>query len=130
MIGRGAQGRPWLPGAVAAALAGREAPRAPEGAALAELVGEHFEAMLGFYGAELGLRVARKHLGWYLADLEGGETLRAEAIRQTDPAAVARAIRRIADCPRRVDGRGIAAATRRGLGPAEDCGRWPMEDAA
>jgi tRNA-dihydrouridine synthase B len=123
MIGRGAQGRPWLPGAVAAALAGREVPAAPEGAALAELVGEHFEAMLGFYGAELGLRVARKHLGWYLADLEGGAALRAEVIRQTDPAAVARAIRRIADCARkRVDESG------RWL--TEDRGRWPVEDAA
>lgn len=102
MIGRGAQGRPWLPGAVAAALDGRPVPAAPEGAALADLAGEHFEAMLAFYGADLGLRVARKHLGWYLADLDGGAAaLRAEIVRLGDPQAVARAIRRIADCGRK-----------------------------
>ena len=89
-------------GAVAAALDGRPVPAAPEGAALADLAGEHFEAMLAFYGADLGLRVARKHLGWYLADLDGGAAaLRAEIVRLGDPQAVARAIRRIADCGRK-----------------------------
>jgi tRNA-dihydrouridine synthase B len=65
MVGRGAQGRPgrWrrLP-----PTCGGPAPQVPQGAALADLVVAHYEAMLGFYGADLGLRVARKHLGWYL----------------------------------------------------------------
>ncbi|MET4100715.1 tRNA-dihydrouridine synthase B [Roseovarius sp. MBR-78] len=66
MIGRGARGRPWILAQVAAALYGTPAPVVPRGAALAEMVAGHYEAMLGFYGAELGGRVARKHLGWYM----------------------------------------------------------------
>jgi tRNA-dihydrouridine synthase B len=66
MIGRGAQGRPWLVGQVGALLAGRSAPNVPAGPVLADLVLEHHEAMLVQYGTEIGLRVARKHLDWYL----------------------------------------------------------------
>jgi tRNA-dihydrouridine synthase B len=66
MVGRGIQGRPWLLAEIAAALHGTPAPEVPKGAALADLVTAHHQAMLDFYGAELGLRVARKHLGWYL----------------------------------------------------------------
>jgi len=66
MIGRGARGRPWLLAEVAAALYGAPAPRVPHGLALADLVAAHHEAMLSFYGVDLGGRVARKHLGWYM----------------------------------------------------------------
>jgi tRNA-dihydrouridine synthase B len=71
MIGRGAQGKPWLLRSIAHEIAGKIAPKAPSGAALAEIVAEHYEDMLSFYGPELGLKMARKHLGWYLevADL-------------------------------------------------------------
>jgi nifR3 family TIM-barrel protein len=66
MVGRGAQGRPWFPGQLARYLAtGRReaAPPLPEQLALVSaLYGE----MLGLYGVELGLRHARKHLGWAL----------------------------------------------------------------
>ena len=54
------------PPQIAARLAGRPAPAAPTGQALADLVAEHYEETLAFYGAELGARVARKHLGWYM----------------------------------------------------------------
>ena len=54
MIGRGAQGAPWRPAQVAAALAGRPVPPAPAGAALIDLVSAHYEAMLAFYGRSLG----------------------------------------------------------------------------
>ncbi len=67
MIGRGAQGAPWVLAEIAHALHGTPAPVIPQGGALADLVVEHYEAMLGFYGTALGARVARKHLGWYLA---------------------------------------------------------------
>ncbi len=66
MIGRGAQGRPWAVGQIGAALAGTEPAPAPRGAALADLVAEHYDAMLRSYGTGLGVRVARKHLDWYL----------------------------------------------------------------
>ncbi|RBO54565.1 tRNA dihydrouridine synthase DusB [Rhodovulum sp. BSW8] len=66
MVGRGAQGRPWLLAEIGAWIAGRPAPKVPEGAALTDMVARHYEDMLGFYGADLGGRVARKHLGWYM----------------------------------------------------------------
>lgn len=66
MLGRGAHGRPWLVGQVGAELAGTVPREAPEGAALGELVIEHYQDMLVEYGTEVGLRAARKHLGWYL----------------------------------------------------------------
>ncbi len=66
MIGRGAQGRPWLLADVAHALYGTPAPDVPTGEAFAEMVLAHYAEMLRFYGAVLGLRVARKHLGWYM----------------------------------------------------------------
>lgn len=66
MIGRGAQGRPWLIAQVAAELFGTPYPMIPEGRVLSDMVVHHYEDMLGFYGRDLGLRVARKHLGWYL----------------------------------------------------------------
>ena len=66
MIGRGAQGKPWLLAQIAHALYGTAAPVVPQGRALARMIADHYRAMLEFYGADLGLRVARKHLGWYL----------------------------------------------------------------
>jgi tRNA-dihydrouridine synthase B len=70
MIGRGAQGAPWRLAEVAAALYGTPAPVIPHGQALVDLICGHYEAMLSFYGSDLGVKVARKHLGWYLADAD------------------------------------------------------------
>lgn len=65
MIGRGAYGAPWLPGRVGAHLAGH-AFAAPSLAEQAKIARGHVEAMLAHYGEQLGLRNARKHIGWYL----------------------------------------------------------------
>ncbi len=92
MVGRGAQGRPWLLARIAAGLAGAPAPEAPQGRALADTVISHYEDMLSFYGAELGLRVARKHLGWYLEPL-GLAELRAELMRISAPGEVVSRLR-------------------------------------
>jgi tRNA-dihydrouridine synthase B len=92
MIGRGAQGAPWVPAAVGAALA--DLPFAEPGAdARRDLILEHYEAMLGFYGRDLGVRVARKHLVWALARLAGTQALRACVVRLDDPDAVTAAVR-------------------------------------
>jgi tRNA-dihydrouridine synthase B len=93
MIGRGAQGRPWLLGQVAAALAGRPVPVAPTGAALRAVVAEHYEAMLEHYGRALGARVARKHIGWYLAAAEADPGFRRGVLTEAEPARVLRALR-------------------------------------
>ncbi|MFP7570651.1 tRNA dihydrouridine synthase DusB [Marivita sp. S2033] len=66
MIGRGAQGKPWLLAQIAAELYGTAAPEIPTGPAFVDMVATHYDAMLAFYGSALGLRVARKHLGWYM----------------------------------------------------------------
>lgn len=66
MIGRGAQGQPWLLAQVAHDLYGTPAPEVPQGNDFADMVLSHYDAMLSFYCADLGARVARKHLGWYM----------------------------------------------------------------
>lgn len=92
MVGRGAQGAPWRLAEIAHDLYGTPAPVIPEGAALADLVAGHYEAMLDFYGPSLGLRCARKHLGWYLDGVEG-DVPRHAILTSDDPAQVLRLIR-------------------------------------
>ena len=88
MVGRGAQGQPWLP----AVLAGHSAPHRDDIPAIAI---EHYEMMLEFYGREAGLRHARKHLGWYLDRLapEIATTDKAEIMTSRDTAEVADLLR-------------------------------------
>lgn len=90
MIGRGAQGRPWLLAEVAADLFGSAPPMIPEAEALVALVSAHYEAVLSFYGRELGLKTARKHLGWYCDAAQGPTALRQRLLTATDPAEVLR----------------------------------------
>jgi nifR3 family TIM-barrel protein len=88
MVGRGAQGRPWLLAEIAHDLWGTPAPEIPQGQALADLVSAHYEAMLGFYGQDLGLRVARKHLGWYMDQAGTGPVLRRAVLTEKSPGQV------------------------------------------
>ena len=72
MIGRGAYGKPWIVGQTVRLLRG-EAPLAPpSGEALLDHILDHYEMILGHYGLVPGVRIARKHLGWYLDDLPEG----------------------------------------------------------
>ena len=64
MIGRAAQGRPWIFRELRAGLAGTAAPRASLGEVRGIML-SHLEALYSFYGESKGVRVARKHLGWY-----------------------------------------------------------------
>ena len=66
MVGRGAYGAPWLPGRIATALKTGTDPGAPALAKQACIAVEHVAGMLAHYGHSLGLRNARKHIGWYL----------------------------------------------------------------
>ena len=93
MIGRGAYGRPWFLRQVIEFLrSGRRLADPPVSAQLAILV-EHYEAMLSHYGAASGLRVARKHVGWYSKGLPASAEFRAAFNRIDDPAAALAAIR-------------------------------------
>ncbi|MFN3662655.1 tRNA dihydrouridine synthase DusB [Yoonia sp.] len=90
MIGRGAQGRPWVLAQVAAALHGGPVPLVPQGDAFYDMVAGHYTAMLTFYGADMGRRVARKHLGWYMDDAGTPADLRKAILTETNPDAVLR----------------------------------------
>jgi len=92
MVGRGACGRPWFLGQLEAHLAGRPVPPAPDGAERLEIVGEHYDGLLSLYGRDLGLRNARKHLGWYLQHWPGGDAWRQRLLTLDDPAAVLSAL--------------------------------------
>jgi nifR3 family TIM-barrel protein len=66
MIGRGAQGRSWLPGQIARVMAGGAPESAPPLATQYDIIVTLYDEMLSHYGSEVGRRHARKHLGWAL----------------------------------------------------------------
>ena len=66
MVGRGAQGRPWFPGQLARALAGGRDEPVPPLEEQRNLVAALYDDMLHHHGTKIGLRHARKHLGWAL----------------------------------------------------------------
>ncbi len=90
MVGRGAQGQPWVLAQIAAEVSGQTYTDAPQGSDLADVILEHYEDMIRFYGPDLGVRNARKHLTWYLERLEGGMDLRNLIIRERDANVVLR----------------------------------------
>ncbi len=85
MVGRAVQGRPWLLAQISAELRGAQAISSPYGPTFLDIVSKHYEAMLQFYGSELGRKVSRKHLGWYMDVVETPATLRREILTQADP---------------------------------------------
>lgn len=76
MIGRAAQGRPWICREIDHYLRTGEYLPAPLVDEVRELMNEHLPAHYAFYGEYLGVRTARKHIGWYVQDLPGGEEFR------------------------------------------------------
>ena len=107
MMGRGAYGRPWALVSLAAALEGVGPLDGPGVAAQGEIVERHYDAMLSHYPRTHGMRIARKHLGWYVAELVRGKFLsspqaarwRAVLMGETDPREVVvhlRALYRVA----------------------------------
>ena len=68
MIGRAAQGRPWLCGQIAAHLDPGLTPAAPTAAEQLNIMYSHVESLHEFYGEFMGLRIARKHVAWYLQE--------------------------------------------------------------
>ena len=73
MIGRAAQGNPWLPGAVATCLRSGTTVAPPGIPERAEVLLGHLRALHSFYGEAIGVRVARKHLSWYCRAYPHGE---------------------------------------------------------
>jgi tRNA-dihydrouridine synthase B len=85
MVGRGAQGAPWRLAEISHALWNTPAPDIPQGPARADLIAAHYEDMLSFYGRDLGLRIARKHLGWYADEAGAAKALRAQMMVAPSP---------------------------------------------
>lgn len=85
MIGRGAQGRPWLPAQIGAHLTGAPVPASPTLGEQAACAIALYEEQLAHYGTAVGVRHARKHLGWALdaaADEAGADATMLAAARQ------------------------------------------------
>nr|WP_307732255.1 tRNA dihydrouridine synthase DusB [Massilia aurea] len=76
MIGRAAQGRPWICREIDHFLRTGEHMPAPLVEEVRELMHEHLPAHYAFYGEFIGVRTARKHIGWYVQDLPDGEEFR------------------------------------------------------
>ena len=93
MIGRGAYGRPWFVNQVIRHLKTGEQPPDPPLAEQLAIVLGHYEDMLCHYGAAIGSRVARKHIGWYSKGLPGSAEFRAAVNRTEEPAQVKAMIR-------------------------------------
>src|SRR5271170_2984214 len=93
MVGRGCYGRPWLIGQIMEWLRNRRRRPDPPLAAQFDIVRGHYDDMLSHYGTEIGLRIARKHLGWYSKGLPGSAEFRA-AINQTEEVSRVKALLR------------------------------------
>ena len=81
MIGRAAQGRPWLFREIAHFLATGASTTPASLAEMRAALLEHLEGLYQLYGEEQGTRVARKHIGWTVRALPGGEEFRCAAVR-------------------------------------------------
>ena len=92
MIGRAAQGRPWICREIDHFLRTGEHMPAPLVAEVRQLMDEHLQAHYAFYGEFLGVRTARKHIGWYVRELEGGEAFRQQMNLLESTAAQLRAL--------------------------------------
>ncbi len=106
MIGRAAQGRPWIFREIAHYLATGERLAPPLVAEIRAVLLEHLEELYAFYGRESGVRVARKHIGWYTKGLAGAQAFRAEMNRietcEEQLAAVDRFLGRLAEAAPRL----------------------------
>ncbi|MGV0954350.1 MAG: tRNA dihydrouridine synthase DusB [Fluviibacter sp.] len=84
MIGRAAQGRPWIFREIEHYLATGEKLPPPAVTEIQSILLEHLEDLYGFYGTETGVRVARKHISWYTKGLIGSAAFRHQMNRLDD----------------------------------------------
>ena len=85
MIGRGSCGRPWFLRQVVEFLATGRQLADPSLAEQCKILHAHYDGILAHYGTESGVRVARKHLGWYSKGLRNSADFRAAVNQCTDP---------------------------------------------
>lgn len=88
MIGRGCYGKPWFINQAAHYLETGEVLPSPSLAEQKDIILEHYDDILHFYGKDAGIRLARKHVGWYSTGLPGSADFRNDVMRSSDPDAV------------------------------------------
>ena len=88
MVGRGAYGRPWLLGQMMHWFKNGVNIADPNIETQYHLIIEHYISMLDLYGEDVGVRVARKHIGWYTKGLIGSAEFRNATNRIDDPKVV------------------------------------------
>ena len=97
MIGRGCYGRPWFPAQVARYLLSGERVGDPSLMEHKRLMLQHYAGMLAHFGADAGMRLARKHVSWYSRGLHGSAEFRVAVNRLTDPDDVVELIEKFFD---------------------------------
>lgn len=90
MVGRAAQGRPWILGEIAHFLATGERLPPPTLREVRDILLSHLHALHAFYGETAGVRIARKHLGWYAKDRPENRAFLAVVNRAEDAASQVR----------------------------------------
>jgi len=90
LIGRGTYGRPWFPAQVIHFLKTGERQPDPSIDAQYAMLRRHYEDILSHYGVHAGVKIARKHIGWYSKGLPGSAEFRADIMGQEDPEIVRR----------------------------------------
>jgi tRNA-dihydrouridine synthase B len=108
MIGRASHGAPWIFRSVNAHLRAGNLPPALLRGDVRDIILAHLDSLYRFYGEESGVRIARKHLGWYCAQLfEDAAPVRRELLAAADTAAqFAHAARRLDEWVNRAAGGG------------------------
>ncbi|MEX2353419.1 MAG: tRNA-dihydrouridine synthase, partial [Gammaproteobacteria bacterium] len=82
MIGRAAQGNPWIFTEIKEYLATGQLPARPDISEVGRVLKRHLQSLYEFYGEYAGVRIARKHIGWYCSKLPGFSGWRARINRQ------------------------------------------------
>ena len=78
LIGRACYGKPWLIAQISAQLSGKKIVETPSLLEQKNIVLEHFTQMIEHYGAQVGISLAKKHIGWYSSGLAGSADFRAK----------------------------------------------------
>ncbi len=78
MIGRGSYGKPWFLNQVNEYLKTGVHAAAPDIHSQYQIIKSHYEALLQHYGINRGMKIARKHIGWYSKGLPGASVFRAK----------------------------------------------------
>lgn len=103
MLGRGAQGRPWIFRDIAVYLASGTAPPAPTSDWIRDLLLEHLDRLYDFYGTQAGVRIGRKHIAWYCRGRPGSPWFRERVNQAQTPQEQRRLVLDFYNTPNKVE---------------------------